>query len=532
MKERRMPNRTHVLSIVLGCALLALAGYLSLRERPSPATARAPSPAAPSKASAKAPPKVSPAFDATWAAIVEADKIEDPVQRCIAYPDPPDMHWAADVVKAVCTRTGFKYPSIDDIAKALDEGHIDTIERTYQEFLDQGATQPEKRGLLATAFRATFEAKDDKVQGVLDRWVATAPASAFALAARGQHAVEHAGEVRGEEVIGRTDPSRLTHMGVILEGARKDLKKALQINPRLTAAYRGLFYAARMHGNPQEIAEYAQAALKVDATDDRIYLDWIAAREPRWGGSMEEMAEIARMASQHRDKNPYLDLVGEKPSGDTAYALHARSRDPEALAEYEKALRIAPSPTDFGFAGDAAMAVPEPEKALWYYSQAYRFSAKQTDYLSRANALLAMDKREFADRILDNASAKGSSTPGAMAEIGDALWRKGQYRDAEKAFLAELRMYPKDSRTLKSLTHLYVTDLHDVDKAQPYIITLITSYPADPRGWLYKSAGNKPKAETLDALKRYLQLVNRDDPYEQQTIPSVEAKIRTLEQEK
>ena len=185
-----MPNRTHVLSIVLGCALLALAGYLSLRERPSPATARAPSPAAPSKASAKAPPKVSPAFDATWAAIVEADKIEDPVQRCIAYPDPPDMHWAADVVKAVCTRTGFKYPSIDDIAKALDEGHIDTIERTYQEFLDQGATQPEKRGLLATAFRATFEAKDDKVQGVLDRWVATAPASAFALAARGQHVIE------------------------------------------------------------------------------------------------------------------------------------------------------------------------------------------------------------------------------------------------------------------------------------------------------------------------------------------------------
>lgn len=527
-----MPNRTHILSIVLGCALLVLAGYLSWRERPSPATAHAPSPAAPSKASVKAPPKASPAFDSTWAAIIEADKIEDPVQRCIAYPDPPGMHWAADVVKAVCTRTGYKFPSIDDIAKALDEGHIDTIERTYQEFLEQGAAQPEKRGLLATAFRATFEAKDDKVQAVVDRWVATKPASAFALTARGQHAVAHASEVRGGEVIGRTEPSRLTHMNVILEDARKDLHKALEINPRLTAAYRGLFFAARMHGNPQEIAEYAQAALKIDPADDRIYLDWIAAREPRWGGSMEEMAEIARMASQHRDKNPYLDLVGEKPSGDAAYALHSRSRNPEALAEYEKALRIAPSPTDFASAGDAAMAVPEPEKALWYYSQAYRFSAKQRDDLSRANALLALDKREFADRILDSASAKGNATPGVMAEIGDAFWSKRQYRDAEQAYLAELRMYPKDSRTLKSLTHLYVTDLHEIDKAQPYIITLITSYPADPRGWLYKSAGNKPKAEILDALKRYLQLVNRNDPYEQQTIPSVEAKIRTLEQEK
>ncbi|HXE67203.1 MAG TPA: hypothetical protein VN630_09185, partial [Rhodanobacteraceae bacterium] len=32
-----------------------------------------------------------------------AERITDPLQRCLAYPDPPGSHWNHDVVAAYCT---------------------------------------------------------------------------------------------------------------------------------------------------------------------------------------------------------------------------------------------------------------------------------------------------------------------------------------------------------------------------------------------------------------------------------------------
>lgn len=416
-------------------------------------------------------------------------------------------------------------------SEALDEGRADEIERTYQGYFEQ-STLPERRGLLATAFRMTFEKTGAGEQAVLDLWVATSPRSAFALVARGLQSVARASDARGGEVRGRTEQRQFTHMDVILGEARKDLEAALQINPRLLIAYRGLFLAARMHGTREEIERYADEALKIDPADDRVYLDWMAASEPRWGGSVVQMERIARLASEHRDANPYLQLVMEKPRGDEAAMLRIAHRYDEALAKYEDALLIAPSPTDFAASGDIAMSISMPEKALWYYSQAYRFTATQKNHFSRSNALLALGKTDLANQILQHPAGKVGNAAGALTEVADAHWRAHRYQDAEKAFIAALEKSPKDLHALTSLAHLYITELHDVDKAQPYIIALITAYPMQARGWLYKAAGNKPKAETLDALRRYLQLVDRNDPYEQRTIPSVEAKVLALEQEK
>jgi hypothetical protein len=36
------------------------------------------------------------------AAVERAENIADPVQRCLAYPDPPGSHWSANAVHAYC----------------------------------------------------------------------------------------------------------------------------------------------------------------------------------------------------------------------------------------------------------------------------------------------------------------------------------------------------------------------------------------------------------------------------------------------
>ncbi len=35
-------------------------------------------------------------------AMKKAEAIADPLQRCLAYPDPPDSHWSRDTVVAYC----------------------------------------------------------------------------------------------------------------------------------------------------------------------------------------------------------------------------------------------------------------------------------------------------------------------------------------------------------------------------------------------------------------------------------------------
>lgn len=479
----------------------------------------------------KAPPMSPPApaaskdFDTTWAAVREADKIKDPLRRCMAYPDPPEMHWDNITVRAACARTGFSWMSLDDIRKALDEHRARDVDRAYQTYFEQSRTA--KRGLLTVAYRV-FDTHSGDATRTADRWVEAAPRSAFALTARGLNSRARAIDARGTDTIGQTSDERVARMVAILAEARRDFEAALRINPRLLPAYHGLMEAERLNGSQQQVERYAEAALKIDPADDRIYLDWMAASQPRWGGSRDRMAEIARLASRHLEVNPYLRLVMGKPRSDEARSLFLENRYTEALDAYEEALHIAPSAAEFGMAADVATKAGLPEKALWYRSQAYRFGITQRDYFDRANSLFRLGKPELGNALLDEAAVTNENVDGAMREIAEAYWRANRLEDAEKAYLAALKNYPLDKDALSGLSQLYIRELHATDKAQPYVEALTTNYPRNARGWLWKSYGEKPDADVRAALMKYLELADRSDPNEQAMILLSSARIEGM----
>ncbi|MEO7326668.1 MAG: DUF4034 domain-containing protein [Dokdonella sp.] len=509
-----MTMRTSVLLILLGLSILAAAAYSYWNASSAPIDH--------SKA------LLSDGFAQQWSAIRAADKIEDPAQRCLSYPDPPGLHWDAKVVKAICAPLAYRIMSLDDMSKALDEGHADSLDEAFKGYFDASFSAPIGRGMLVRAYRVTFEKGTPEAGKVAQRWLAAAPRSAFALTAQGLYTLAHAQDVRGGAFYQDSARANLLSMQALIEAATANLVAALQIDHKLIPAYHGLIDAARLGSSHASIHELVEAALAVDPADDRIYLDWMNASEPRWGGSTDKMREIADSAGKQVGENPYLQLVLEKPESYTAIALSNSRRYTEAVEAFENALRIAPSAGDFLTAADDAAAAKLPEKALLYYSQAYRFNGSPTSDISRISVLFRAGKAELAQEMLSQVDVKKVGSVDALYMLGSAFWSANRIPDAVGAYEAMLARSPRNRDALSALSHLYLGNLHDVAKAQPYIASLNENYPTYARGWLYKSTG-KSDAECHDALRKYMSLVDRDDPYEKTAIAETEARLAQLE---
>ncbi len=108
---------------------------------------------------------------------------------------------------------------------------------------------------------------------------------------------------------------------------------------------------------------------------------------------------------------------------------------------------------------------------------------------------------EFARQPSQKAEAK--------ARIGTAYYKLGKFADAEKGFLEALKIAPKHAATLNNLAYLYVNDMKQPAKAQPYATRAFKRLPNDQNvldtyGWVLAKLGEYAKAEQL--LNRALQM--------------------------
>jgi len=473
------------------------------------------------------PVALGEAFSSQWSAIRAADKIDDPAQRCLAYPDPPGLQWDAGVVQAICAPLSFRFITLDEMKAELDDERPEAIDRAFQAYFEAASTTPGRRGMLSRAYRVLFEDGTLDAKAVADRWVTAARNSAFAHTARGLQSLARALDIRGSDYVRESASTNLETMEQLIREARGDFEAALAINPKLIPAYHGLLVGAKLVGDRPAIDRYVKAALAVDPADDRIYLDWIGAAEPRWGGSLEAMRDIADSARAQVGTNPYLQLVLEKPASYKGIALANSGKYREAVDAFDKALLIAPSSADFVMAADVATAAGMPAKALWYYSESYRFFGGPKSYFSRAEVFFQAGKPELALEILADAQTKRLADIDALYIVGNSYWRAHRLQDAERSYLAVLDRSPRKREALTALSQLYLGEMKEPARAQPYVKSLIENYPRYARGWLLASFG-ETGPERREALQRYLELVDRSDPYEQADIRRAEAGLKEL----
>jgi tetratricopeptide (TPR) repeat protein len=490
---------------------------------------------APARAVALPPPTMSAEFAKSFDQIRAGEQVTDSLAGCLAIPDPPWMRWDPSVIAAYCRALTLKHISLDEIKAALDNHQFERLDRTFASYLADNYQVPERHGILARTYRNLFSGTTSQVREIVKRWVDDDPASAYALAARGTYYQSASWDARGSGWARDTPEKNFENMHRFANLAIKDLREALRREPRLIAAYEPLIHAGLLNHDSALIEESIKAALDLDPAEERIYRAWTRLSEPRWGGSVEAMAYVAQEAEKHADKNPVLKLITEKRLADKADAKSNAKDFKAALELYDAAFASGPSAVDMISAGYAASVLGQHEKAIWYLSESYRFGGGNDALLRRASELNALGQAGLA--ALDVAAAAKGAENGNSVENGRALVRAKRLPEAEKVFLAALRPNHRDKAALVDLIVLYIgTDgLNQPDKAQPYLDTLLQYYPDYARGWLLAAAMVKAKHEDeskcLEALRKYLALVDESDPYEKSDIAHAKQRVAELERQ-
>lgn len=477
-------------------------------------------------------PRMSAAFAETFTHLRAVERIKDPFQRCMAFPDPPWLPWDHDVIAAFCKSRTFKHITLDEIKSALDNGKPELVDAAFASYLAENFSTPEKHGILTRTYREVFFTESQQERDIVEHWVTLAPKSAFALAARGAYYFAVADEARGGGSVRETPEENFRSMRELNAKALADLREAVRREPKLTPAYDTMIFVGRANGDKALVKEALETALAIDPTDERFYLDWMAASEPRWGGSLDQMARVAQEAEKHADANPLLKLLTEKQRAYFGLMETQRYNYQPALAYFEQAFSSGPSTVDLATAAYVASMLGDHEKAIWYYSESIRFelSASADDLNRRAAELRQLGRPDLAADDLNTAASDAARESYAQAKVFEATHH---YPEAEKIYLKVLEQNARNQDALEDLSNLYIGPLKEPVKAEPLVSRLQQFYPTAPRTWLITASLAKGRDEKIchAALRRYLELVDENDPNEKQYIDMARARVMELDKQ-
>lgn len=239
----------------------------------------------------------------------KAEAMADPLQRCLAYPDPPHSHWSPAATEAYCRYHTQHIISFDEAQTLIQNGQSADLDKRLAQDLQDQLTHPHSRGLLDLTYFADFDNGSFDVRSTLDAWKRASPSSAFAYAASGWGYVAMASRARGSAFIQETPQANIDAMNRLLAQADADLQRAIALNPKVTPAYVAMINAGSMALGDAYVRNAERRGLAAAPDDYAIYGLLSHAAEPKWGGSLEAMKQVTRRAVAHAGTNPLLTIL-------------------------------------------------------------------------------------------------------------------------------------------------------------------------------------------------------------------------------
>ncbi|HEY3519837.1 MAG TPA: DUF4034 domain-containing protein, partial [Rhodanobacteraceae bacterium] len=301
-----------------------------------------------------------------------AEKIADPLQRCLAYPDPPGSHWDHATVVAYCNYRLQPTISFDEVKQLVQAGRARELDRMFDDALHAQLTDPDARGRLDRIFIKDFGKASFDIRSTLDAWKRQSPDSAFAYAASGYEYEEMASDARGEKYISDTSQSAIDSMDRLAQQADSDLKRALALNPKITPAYGAMISLGGMTLGRSYALDAVKRGLAQDPGNLHLYDQWMWLEQPNWYGSLDAMAAVADDAQKHADRNPLLRILVNSRA---FYRIEkCECTKATELSAYEAVEETFPGLAALLHAGWSAKYAGNPQDMTIYFSEALRFN--------------------------------------------------------------------------------------------------------------------------------------------------------------
>lgn len=480
---------------------LAVAAYLQLAPAPLPPPNSKQALGAPHAVRLEPPPFDEAAFRDFMDAARKAEAIEDPLQRCLAYPEPPGVHWSKATTSAYCH---YLLDPVITLAQArawIEQGHIAELEAQLARAKQAQLARSGTPGLFDATYNHIFRDASADTRALIDAWKRQAPDSPYALAASGVAYVAMAQRQRGSAYASQTSQSAFDAMHRLLEQGRTDLDRAVALDPQMTPAYGGMVYAATLDSDDAYADQAAKGALAADPANFPVYIRLVWGSEPRWGGSVAQMRQVIDDAQKHAALNPLLRLLLSERTGGEDSVEKCRCDEQGEFRLYRELFDEAAPLNMLISAGWAAANRNNIQLSVIYRSELLRFDPSQIDHRqSRAFGLIQLGHPEWGlaeGEALVKLAPQDETSYDVRGQARRAL---GQPGAAAADFEQALRLNPADAWTLAAVGDIYLNETHEWDKGWDVANRLLQLNPDDPQGWFLRA--NIQKAQPRDGLEQ------------------------------
>lgn len=420
-------------------------------------------------------------------AMVQAEAISDPLQRCLQYPDLPGSHWDVETTRSYCELRTHKTIRLSEIDALLKQGRAADVDRTFQQYLDTQLHEAGHPGLIDIAFEnAGFDKSSGDTRRIIDAWKQQSPDSAFALGASGVQYVDAAQEARGRDWARNLGEQQVIDMRRQLVLAKQDLDRSAALLPSLTAVYKSMIYLGALVGDQDYLENASEMGMRADPYNFSIRLEMMNLAQARWGGQFGGL-ETQRAGDQaDAQHNPLLRILAQYPqlyratcncgySAEQTHQLILQAIDGN-LTSY-KLVDLA----DMMFDAD-------PKLAVQLYAEALRFDPTHADALQwRSRLLLNMHDTQAAIDVVLAASRHFPENNAIANRVANIYRHAGRIREAEDTYLAVLKRDPDEQFAMSQLGDLYNHEAHQPDKAEALADVLIERHPDDPHGYIVRA---------------------------------------------
>ncbi|MFC3651218.1 tetratricopeptide repeat protein [Dyella humi] len=447
------------------------------------------------------------------ASVREAEKLTDPVQRCLAYPDPPGSHWTHDAVVAYCRYRFQPTITFAEVKDLIEHGKAAELDRRMDEALQAQLTQPDARGRLDHIFLNDFNGSF-ATRELLDAWKRNSPNSAYAYAASGYAYVEMAHAQRGGQFARDTAQEKLDAMDRLLREADSDLQHSISLNPKITPDYVAMMHAAGLEFGDEYAKRAIALGLKADPFNWSIYNEMLWLVQPQWFGSLHAMQRVADLALKRAKQNPLLWMEKQVVERYQTNASGCDCAPPPQADHFPAAFDELAASGELATAGKTAGEQGKAPVAVVYLSEAMRFQSDAEQLRrKRAEQLALVGEPQMALDEVNKLIAAAPKDESNYQARGYVYLYMGDTRRGEQDLETALAMNPDDDEVLGMLGNLYSGQTQEWDKAWDIADRIIRKYPNSPGGWVMRATiqETQPRAGLEDTY-HYFQAHFGSDP--------------------
>lgn len=463
-----------------------------------------------------------------------AERIADPLQRCLAFPDIPGNHWPAGHAAAHCRyHFAHKPPMLAEVAAMLDGGKVAELEALVDASQQRHFSDADFGEDVHEIFnRDVFDASPESDR-ITAKWLQLAPHSAYANLARGSFLSSSAWEARGGKYASETPRASLRRMSEFVDEAIPYYEKAIGLNPELMPAYTALINIA-MADSREDVEKSAfERGQGIDPACVELARVRMVSLQPRWGGDYESMLGYANELRQYLPRRPQLAIHVEAPFVDRGSVLvgadeYARS----TLDVLETAIAIGSDESASRNAADVAMnakdAQPDYWKGMAYLLQESRFRETNAWGDRTIAWKLVRAEPEWSLRYALKATALSPDNAWGHYLAGAAYYNTKQYARADREYAIAIEDPNQRQASLREVAEMWLFDAKGQTanmKAKPYIDRLSREYPEDGRGsimrWYYAAMVGDSGASVKE-IPAVLAKVDRNDPWQVERVGFLE----------